>query len=401
VSEPALGSSKRNVALDAARGCAAMLVMWLHMGPMPAAVRVQVGPLAHVHDAVQRVGWVGMDCFFVISGFLVGGLLFAEYARTGRLRVGRFYLRRGLKIWPAFYVLWVFTVVCGGWMGRPVNARTMAAEGLFVQNIVPGMWVHTWSLGLEEQFYLVLPVVLWIGLMVSKKARGAPASIAETAKEWRVTRDAFSWVPWVYVATLVAVIGARVWTVAKFPGWGIYSHYTPTWVRFDELMLGVVCAWWYHCHRASLRRCVGRWRWVFWVIGVAGLSVPVWFLLQSRFVTIAGYTLAAVGFASLMMLMVETGRDQAEPRRAWWVRCLAFVGIHSYSIYVFHQPVRWVGAALIKQFAGREATWWELGALVFPVAVVVGIVLARVIEMPVLALRDRVVPSRSGAMLEK
>ncbi len=383
MSESVPDMSKRNHALDASRGIALMLVMWYHAGAMPAAERAWVGPLAYVHDAVLRVGWVGMDCFFVMSGFLVGGLLFSAYKKHGRLDVGRFYLRRGFKIWPTFYVLWVFTLVFGEAIGRPVTAARVAAEGLLVQNFIPGMWVHTWSLGLEEQFYILLPLIL-LGAMRLSRGRG----------------DAFAVMPAVYAVVLAGVLAARVVTVARLPGWGLYTHYTPTHLRFDELMLGVLCAYWYHFRRESLRRWVATRRWVFWVVGAAGLSVPVWSGLQSTFVVVAGYTLTAVGFAAVMMLMVEPTGGRAEAGRpSWWVRGCAFVGIHSYSIYVFHQPVRWTGGAVIRWAAGREATWWEYAALVFPVAIVVGIVLARMIEMPLLVWRDRVAPSRSGGIL--
>ncbi len=412
---------KRNYALDAWRGGLLMIVLWYHAGPMPEVERARIGVLALVHDAVRQVGWATMDCFFAMSGFLVGGLLFAAYKKHGELGIGRFYVRRGMKIYPAFYLLWALTVVFGERIGVMVTGERMAVEGLFVQNFWRGLWVHTWSLGVEEQFYLILPVVLW-AVMRKCQVSSAECRVEDAAARQGAIVDPFRAVPWVYGVTLVGVVAARVWTVMHYPPPGggaggdlnLYKQFTPSYLRMDEPMIGVVCAWWYHFHREHLRRTVRRWWWAFVAVGLVGLAAPCVFAIGSAFTLLAGFTVVSVGFAAWMMLMVggeSAGRraqgadvQGEEPPRSggppWvWVRALAFVGIHSYSIYVFHQPVRWAGGAMIRHFAGREPTWWEYAALVFPVAVVVGIGIARVIEMPVLALRDRVVPSKSGEML--
>src|SRR5271168_36950 len=87
--------------LDVLRGVAILLVLGRHLDSVPTDAP---GAIQSAFDLWMRAGWIGVDLFFVLSGFLVSGLLFREYARYGDVRAGRFLLRRGLKIYPAFYV---------------------------------------------------------------------------------------------------------------------------------------------------------------------------------------------------------------------------------------------------------------------------------------------------------
>src|SRR5215211_479046 len=96
--------------LDVLRAVAVLLVLGRHVNvvaPMPADVP---GPVALAIRAWVKVGWTGVDLFFVLSGFLVSGLLFAEYRKNGELRIGRFLIRRGFKIYPPFWVLMAVTL---------------------------------------------------------------------------------------------------------------------------------------------------------------------------------------------------------------------------------------------------------------------------------------------------
>src|SRR5579871_4107611 len=91
-----IGHSQRNVQLDALRGVAILMVLVCH---------TFVFRKAGWEAMLVRSGWAGVDLFFVLSGFLISGLLFSEYQRTGQIRFRRFALRRAFKLYPAFYVL--------------------------------------------------------------------------------------------------------------------------------------------------------------------------------------------------------------------------------------------------------------------------------------------------------
>ncbi|HEX4406503.1 MAG TPA: acyltransferase, partial [Polyangia bacterium] len=135
--------------LDILRAIAVLLVLGRHM---------------YVTMFWMRTGWMGVDLFFVLSGFLVSGLLFAEHQKYGKLNVVRFWVRRAFKIYPAFYFLLIVSAVTGfhqkGWL---------LADVFFFQNYVPGWWHHTWSLAVEEHFYLLAPLLL---ALIARAGRG-------------------------------------------------------------------------------------------------------------------------------------------------------------------------------------------------------------------------------------
>ena len=104
-----------------------------------------------------------MDLFFVLSGFLISGLLFSEYKKRKAISFKRFFIRRGLKIYPAFYVFLLVTGVASiRWFHSLAPPTLFLNEIFFVMNYLGGVWTHTWSLGVEEHFYILLPIFLSI-----------------------------------------------------------------------------------------------------------------------------------------------------------------------------------------------------------------------------------------------
>lgn len=146
-----------NPALDGVRALAMLCVLVFHMDALPG-------------------GYLGVDVFFVLSGFLITRQLLAERDRTGRVSLPRFYLRRAYRLLPAFWMLvlvgFTAVVVLGiGTAGeRDEFLHTLAAAMLYVnnyfqvvqQNTGAGWLGHTWSLSLEEQFYLLWPLLLLV-----------------------------------------------------------------------------------------------------------------------------------------------------------------------------------------------------------------------------------------------
>lgn len=145
----------RAIQLDFIRGIAILLVIGHHAITLPST---NVWACSFVYFE-KHVGWMGVDIFFVLSGFLVGGLLMQELTKTGSLRVGRFLIRRTMKIWPAYY-LFIFYQIA---LHRHPRSTFLWQNLLNVQNYAGTSLRHTWSLAVEEHFYLILPfLLLWI-----------------------------------------------------------------------------------------------------------------------------------------------------------------------------------------------------------------------------------------------
>ncbi|MGA7221103.1 MAG: acyltransferase, partial [Candidatus Sulfotelmatobacter sp.] len=160
-------TNNRNQMLDALRGIAILLVLGRH---------------TLVSELWNKVGWCGVDLFFVLSGFLISGLLFQEYKRYGNIRLKTFWLRRGMKIYPAFYICTlaqtaVYVLMFGKYPGLPSPTHLFLIDATFLSSYFQGMSGHAWSLAIEEHFYFLLPVFLLVLVKLRPKKENPFASI--------------------------------------------------------------------------------------------------------------------------------------------------------------------------------------------------------------------------------
>ncbi|MBK9638567.1 MAG: acyltransferase [Bacteroidetes bacterium] len=141
-----INSPSRRSELDFLRGVAILLVLFRHY---------------LYNDYLYDIGWIGVDLFFVLSGFLVSGLLFKEFKITNSVNYLNFLIRRGFKIYPVFYLFITFTILWKIKIHSPLELRCLVGEIFFLQNYVGNMWSHTWSLAVEEHFYLLLTLLIF------------------------------------------------------------------------------------------------------------------------------------------------------------------------------------------------------------------------------------------------
>src|SRR5260370_1853990 len=163
--------------LDGLRAIAILLVIVLHIIQRNLT---SIGNLKFGVALVLLASGDGVGIFFVLSGFLITGLLLKEYDATGRINLYNFYLRRTFRILPPLYTYLVFVIIFCAVVGYPLHARTIDGSALFFLNYFPGdgQWFteHTWSLCIEEQFYLLWPILLIWAL--TRGGRPASAGIA-------------------------------------------------------------------------------------------------------------------------------------------------------------------------------------------------------------------------------
>jgi len=144
-------------------------------------IAIIVVVLYHFHETLS-FGKIGVDLFFVISGFLVGGILIREFDKNQGINIPRFILQRGFKIWPSYFFLLIFGAAVAVLFYRNSHPEQIipfndsARYVFFFQNYVPlpehWSFDHVWSLCVEEHFYIMLPVVLFlIHKFVSNKNR--------------------------------------------------------------------------------------------------------------------------------------------------------------------------------------------------------------------------------------
>lgn len=363
---PAQPAGSRLKPLDALRAVAVLLVLGRHL-PLEDA-----NP---VFDFARHVGWMGVDLFFVLSGFLVSGLLFSEYRQYGELRLGRFFVRRGFKIYPAFYVMLGATMAVRLAMKHELPLRALACEALFVANYGPSLWNHTWSLGVEEHFYLLVGLTLW-GLTRRKGV------------------DPFRPLVPLAAALAVGLLGLRIATVLLVQPYDHKTHLFPTHLRIDSLTFGVLLSYLHHFHRERLAAFLAKRRRA--VVAVSALLVlPAAFLTieTSAVMETVGLTSLYLGFGGFVLAAV-TAPPATNPVMRAGLSLGSVIGFHSYSIYLWHLPCEAWALPRLSRLVPSAAHPLLHSALYVAVSVAVGIVMAKLVENPFLALRDRWFPSR-------
>lgn len=361
---------KRSQALDVLRIIAVFMVLSRHVLPCPESE----SPVVHfVTEFLGRGGWVGVDLFFVLSGFLVSTLLFSEFQIHGSISFRRFFARRGLRIYPMFFLLIAVTV--GKELSRQgeFRLRELLSEIFFLQSYIQGMWSHTWSLAVEEHFYILLPLLL-IGMLRSRRSEKNP----------------FSHLPYVCMAVASFCLGLRVLNAYHCP-FDLKTHLHHSHIRLDALFFGVLLSYCQHFHRDMFTRVGLRFRRGLFPLGFTCLAPA--FLLplnEAKFIYTFGLTLFYIGSG---MLVVAAATSPRIDNRI--VRYTGFLGSHSYSIYLWHGPALVWGTIIAERISGSRS-WWTYASVYWIGSFGLGTVLSILLEKPCLAFRDRYFPSRSS-----
>jgi peptidoglycan/LPS O-acetylase OafA/YrhL len=365
---------KRVLALDVLRGIAILMVMFRHN----TILYTQAGTLVPLTHAVRGFTWTGVDLFFVLSGYLIGGLLMQEIQRSRSIDISRFLLRRGWKIWPPYIVfVLVQLAMLGPLSGKPLKAsvQAMLPAMVHLQNYFFCPITHLWSLAVEEHFYLLFPMVLWFLLRFA-----GPAMLPRL-------------LGLILAVVLAGCLAIRCLTL-KAP-FELYSHRFETHLRIDSLAAGVLLAWLRAFHSQAWSWLVSA-RWLMAAIAAAAL-VPVAFINDetNRFGWTFEYTEIYIGYACLLIFAIGCGRPRLKVISSLG-RGLAFIGSISYCTYLWHVTVEYeLARHLFGRFHIHSAHTYAAWTMVnFSVCIVAGWLATVIIEQPCLRLRERMVPSR-------
>jgi peptidoglycan/LPS O-acetylase OafA/YrhL len=327
-------------------------------------------------------GFVGVELFFVLSGFLIGGILIRSGER-GELAeprgLGIFYVRRWLRTLPVFWVFLAINVlIMSRYHGVSLSWAEIAGHGFFIKNfhrIQLSFMPESWSLAVEEWFYLLFPAVLWLGLRLSKRF------------------------DLVFLATAALFLGFSTWLRHAHALAEPTSHWAQVQrcvviYRFDALMFGILAAWLWRRSREALQR-VRLPALAFGILLFLGLYFTQWTYGASfeernaadYFSQTHRFTLLSLAFA----LMLPAAASYSAQREGPCVRAIRAVALWSYVMYLLHGP--WY--AFVDHWGLAPATRsLPQGLLIFSLkfggALLCSGVVFWLLERPVMKFRERV-----------
>lgn len=314
-------------------------------------------------------GYVGVDVFFVISGYLITGLLAAELQREGRIDFARFYARRVRRLLPAAALVISVTIAAGAMLLSPAlgEVQGLAKSAIAALLICANLWflhkrsdyfavdvdrhplLHTWSLSVEEQFYLVWPLLMLIGWEIGRRrghaARGVVAILA--------------------LATLGSFALAVVWVESD-----VYAFYLMP-ARAWELGIGALLAVLAPRLNSMPRAFASQ-------LALAGvvLIIASCVLLDSD----GDFPFPVVAFPVLATALVIAGNLAAPAcvaSRFLSMRCMVVIGLASYALYLWHWPILTIGRIY---WVGEDSLPRNL--LLVAASVILAILTLRYVEEP-------------------
>jgi len=366
---------RRLSGLDLLRAIAILWVMFYH------ALVLNLMP---DDNPVASFGWMGVDLFFALSGFLIGGQLFRPITRREPEHFGLFYARRLFRTLPPYLVVVVlyFTVPVFRERPRiePLWQFLTFTENLFIDFSHAKAFSHVWSLCVEEHFYLVAPIVVW--LLARRPAAWKAVAVCGAVLLGGMALRGYIWMH--DLAPLRHVTGPGNF-IQRWQEWIYY----PTWTRLDGLLGGVIVAM-IKAFRPALWDQLMRRANLVMALGLGAVALAIWlFVDQQAFVpTVIGYPILAAGMACL----VAAGASSHGLIGRWRIPGAGAVAAMAYSLYLTHKQVyHMVHLAVGTRLDGRPILET---ALYSSAALAGGALLYWTVERPAIRLRDRLLGGR-------
>lgn len=338
--------------LDVLRSCAILLVFTGHFGGYFKAARWFMG------SPVVNYGWTGVDLFFVLSGVLIGTQLWRELARTGDIRVGRFLLRRGLRIWPLYFSFVAFIAVEVVFFGR--SSSGFWADAAYLSNYFHSQIEGGWSLSNEEQFYILAPLSLVIFKRVLKPARMWMVPVAALLA-LNLTRAVAVWHSTLPEAALRQVL------------------YYPIHTHADGLAVGMLLSWCAIMRPAWVTSAAAR-----WPIAMAMLFTGV--VVYRIMPVITNFTALGLIYGSFTLIGMAATRVPALLKgHGFYVISRLSFGMYLNHFGLLERMSAWLGG---WRRSGGEPVFWALYAISLIVSIALAGVTFLLIEWPFLRLRS-------------
>lgn len=363
-------SYRRLRELDFLRGLAILLVLLRHR---------------YLFQFTQNMGWIGVDLFFVLSGFLVSGLLFREYLKFGGIKPVNFLIRRGFKIYPIYYLSLIF-YLSPFVRQTPIIRNHAIGDFIFLQNYIGGWgyaYAASWSLAVEEHFYFGLAIILFIcirknliRLQVSEDFKGV--------SHFEKTIGA------IFIICLILRVIENIFYPTHFQ-----KNFTMTHLRVDSLLAGVLVSYLFHFRFNHFKNLFYRYKYQLLTLSVI---LPLFSLFiddanESFFVKTIGFSLLYVSFSIILSYFllnenINLRLDKVFGKRI--VNIVSGIGLWSYSIYIIHTFVN----DTLDKF--KIQNFYLLFVLSCAGSIFIGFLMTRFLERYFLQFRNRYFPGRAG-----
>ncbi|WP_396139711.1 acyltransferase family protein [Flavobacterium sp.] len=361
--------NKRLREIDFLRGIAILLVLLRHQ---------------YLFTFTSRMGWIGVDLFFVLSGFLVSGLLFKEYIKFGDIKPKLFLIRRGFKIYPIyflFYLLYLFFI----FSEHRFEWKGFLSDMFFIQNYVNGWgyaYAASWSLAVEEHFYFGFALLLWLSL----KFNFVKLEVQENAK--RINKFEV-----IILSIMLIVFLLRVYNNVFCPE-NFIKNFTMTHLRVDSLIAGVLISYLYYFKINFLKHLYFSNKIILIVLAILCVSfTPLTDPLQSFFIKTLGFSLLYISFSIVLIyFLLENDINKILNRcfSSCLVTFISKVGYSSYSIYIIHTFIN----RSLKNYLHLELNHYLMFIVTSLLSIFSGILMTNYIEKYFLTIRDKYYPSR-------
>lgn len=267
-----------------------------------------------------QIGWVGVHVFFVLSSFLISNILFQEYYTNGKINFYHFFLRRALKIYPLYYLFIIISV----YKNRDIFLSSfeyqlqLIGQIFHIQNYTGTIWYHTWSLAAEEHFYIGMSIILSIYLYFSKT-------------------KSFYKLAFLFLVVIIVVPFLRFGaTQLSKTDWFMSTHYI-----MDSFAFGALLALSKFVYPNKFIAIIKLKHYL--LIPICILLIPLFSLPTGNiFMNSIGITMNYLAFSLLIiyLLSIEEFSRSKNLFSMAIIQPLASIGIASYSIYLFHVPIK-------------------------------------------------------------
>lgn len=294
----------RIINLDFLRGIAIILVLFRH---------------SNLSDSnfLKHFGWLGVDLFFVLSGFLISNSLFVEYKLKRNINIFLFFVKRILKIFPPFYFFLISTFLIYKYQNElDYNITQYVSEIFFLQSYLPRIWLHTWSLAVEEHFYIIFIIILFF-VVRNKLLENKKAMIISI----------------IFILSISLI--SRIYYSYPNKNKEIFVFYY-THLRSDGILIGVLISYLF-CF-SNFKSFIINKQWTLFITSLLLILPGFIFNGGSFFMNTVGISMVNVGFGILLIIsLLNSALNKTSSFVLNFIKLpISKIGIMSFSIYLWH-----------------------------------------------------------------